>query len=285
MQIAEEPTAAAADAAETTTTETTTTTAPATEAPKETVVLPSPTTAAPATVETTTAPTSTTVPAPGRGSDATATTVAPTAEPAATATTTTDTTTTTTTPTSSTTTAPASKPEKKTSPGMRMVNWVQARMENFTTWASTKLPVNLPSLPSWCSLNCTWNKAKRAAYVARDRVHACAANTTECREDLEQMYASDALTSGMFICGLFTLFCWVASLVTGDLSQVDRMWSLLPPIYVLHFWSYDITDPRLAAMAVLSLAWGLRLSYNFYRKGAWALLGVIVWVGVVDGVL
>lgn len=44
--------------------------------------------------------------------------------------------------------------------------------------------------------------------------------------------------------------------------------SILPPFYIGYFaYRTGFTDTRLTTMFVLSLVWGLRLSYNFYRKG------------------
>ena len=66
-------------------------------------------------------------------------------------------------------------------------------------------------------------------------------------------------------------FAWVASLVTKDTSWVDRMWSILPVVYV---WVFAIAaglqDPRLVVMAVLVTAWGARLTFNFARKGGYS---------------
>lgn len=63
---------------------------------------------------------------------------------------------------------------------------------------------------------------------------------------------------------------WIASLATNDHSWVDRAWSILPPIYV---WVValmaDPTDPRLLVMAILVTFWGVRLTYNFARKGGY----------------
>lgn len=225
-----------------------TTTVPATEAPaagststeaasSETTEVPAETTVAPATTETTTETT-------------TSSTTAPT----------------------STTTAPTS--EKKKSPGMRAVEWVQAKAERAATWIEEKLPGKgtLPRL-SWCSIACTWNKTKALLVAARDRLHVCAANTTECADDIQEVYQKDALTSGIALCAAFALICWLGAVITDDLSWVDRLWSVLPVIYTLHFWSYDKDNARLSVMVTLALAWGVRLTYNFYRKGGYTSHG------------
>jgi steroid 5-alpha reductase family enzyme len=71
-------------------------------------------------------------------------------------------------------------------------------------------------------------------------------------------------------CAALALLCWVASIVTGNVSQVDRLWSIAPPIYVVWFASRaGFRDARLDVMAVLTALWGARLTYNFARKGGY----------------
>ncbi len=65
-------------------------------------------------------------------------------------------------------------------------------------------------------------------------------------------------------------FAWFASLLTNDTSWVDRLWSIVPWVYIVVFahgahWH----DARLNLMAALTTAWGLRLTFNFARKGGY----------------
>lgn len=67
-----------------------------------------------------------------------------------------------------------------------------------------------------------------------------------------------------------SLVTWIASLITGDHSWVDRIWSIVPIVYVGAFWAATgFTDPRLMIMSVLVLLWGARLTFNFARKGGY----------------
>jgi steroid 5-alpha reductase family enzyme len=67
------------------------------------------------------------------------------------------------------------------------------------------------------------------------------------------------------------LFVWVASLITKDTSWVDRLWSVLPVVYIWVFAaSVGLTDARLDVMAVVVTLWGARLTFNFARKGGYA---------------
>ena len=66
------------------------------------------------------------------------------------------------------------------------------------------------------------------------------------------------------------VFAWTASLVSGDTSWVDRMWSLLPETYVVIFAGFaHFTNARLTIMAILTTLWGARLTFNFARKGGY----------------
>jgi steroid 5-alpha reductase family enzyme len=64
----------------------------------------------------------------------------------------------------------------------------------------------------------------------------------------------------------FSLFAFVVSTLTKNYSQVDKLWSTLPILYVA-LTAYHFPEPRVILMAVLAILWGLRLSYNFGRKG------------------
>lgn len=63
---------------------------------------------------------------------------------------------------------------------------------------------------------------------------------------------------------------WLLSLVTREHSWVDRIWSLIPIVYLYVFASAaDFADARLNLMLALVTLWGLRLTFNFARKGGY----------------
>jgi len=66
------------------------------------------------------------------------------------------------------------------------------------------------------------------------------------------------------------LTCFFVSTLTGNCSQVDKLWSIVPIIYVAYFAYQSNFDPRMTLMAVLVLVWGARLTYNFSRRGAYS---------------
>lgn len=64
---------------------------------------------------------------------------------------------------------------------------------------------------------------------------------------------------------------WGLSLVTGEHSWVDRIWSVVPVVYLWIFAAAaGLQDARLDLMAVLVTLWGARLTVNFARKGGYA---------------
>ena len=64
--------------------------------------------------------------------------------------------------------------------------------------------------------------------------------------------------------------CFIVSEVTGNLSQVDRLWSVMPWLYYWYWaWRGGFTA-RPVLMAAAATVWGLRLSYNFARKGGYS---------------
>jgi steroid 5-alpha reductase family enzyme len=83
----------------------------------------------------------------------------------------------------------------------------------------------------------------------------------------------DPLLVVLIVAGAASAFCWIASLVTKDTSWVDRLWSVVPVVYV---WIFAVAAlgtgenaTRLVVMALLVTAWGARLTFNFARKGGY----------------
>ncbi|MEC5184644.1 steroid 5-alpha reductase family enzyme [Cryobacterium sp. MP_3.1] len=95
--------------------------------------------------------------------------------------------------------------------------------------------------------------------------------------------AASALLVCLSLCAAAIATTWLLSVLTREYSWVDRAWSVLPPVYLWVFAvAGGLTDPRLVVMAVLGTLWGLRLTFNFARKGGyrpggedyrWAALG------------
>jgi steroid 5-alpha reductase family enzyme len=64
--------------------------------------------------------------------------------------------------------------------------------------------------------------------------------------------------------------CFVLSLITDNCSQVDKLWSVIPMVYVWYFAYKGGFDPRMTLMAVLVTIWAVRLTYNFGRRGGYS---------------
>jgi steroid 5-alpha reductase family enzyme len=69
------------------------------------------------------------------------------------------------------------------------------------------------------------------------------------------------------------VICFILGLMTENYSQVDKLWSFLPPFYCLIVVLTSSWQPRLLLMNMLAWMWGLRLTYNFARKGGYTWAG------------
>ena len=66
-------------------------------------------------------------------------------------------------------------------------------------------------------------------------------------------------------------FCFIVGELTGNNSQMDKLWSILPIAYTWIIAAQGGMKVRLVVMAVLATLWGIRLTFNFARKGAYRL--------------
>ncbi|QWT23153.1 DUF1295 domain-containing protein [Subtercola sp. PAMC28395] len=63
---------------------------------------------------------------------------------------------------------------------------------------------------------------------------------------------------------------WILSVATREYSWVDRLWSVVPVAYAWIFaGAAGFTDARLTVVASLITLWGIRLTFNFARKGGY----------------
>ena len=65
-------------------------------------------------------------------------------------------------------------------------------------------------------------------------------------------------------------FCFIVGELTGNNSQMDKLWSLLPIAYTWIIAAKGGMTARLVVMAMLATLWGVRLTFNFARKGAYS---------------
>ncbi|WP_426320971.1 DUF1295 domain-containing protein [Microbacterium sp. E-13] len=83
----------------------------------------------------------------------------------------------------------------------------------------------------------------------------------------------DPLALVLIVAAGAAAFCWITSLITHETSWIDRLWSILPVVYVWIFAGAALLGGteavRLVVMAALVTAWGARLTFNFARKGGY----------------
>lgn len=80
-----------------------------------------------------------------------------------------------------------------------------------------------------------------------------------------------ALNQLILLTGVMVLWCFVVGELTQNNSQVDKLWSILPILYVWMVAAQSDYHPRLVLMAFLVSLWGIRLTANFAMKGAYRL--------------
>lgn len=64
--------------------------------------------------------------------------------------------------------------------------------------------------------------------------------------------------------------CFIVSEITRNCSQVDKIWSIVPIIYAWIIAYSAHFEIRVLCMAILVTIWGIRLTYNFSRRGAYS---------------
>jgi steroid 5-alpha reductase family enzyme len=73
--------------------------------------------------------------------------------------------------------------------------------------------------------------------------------------------------------------CFIVSEISRNYSQVDKLWSLMPGVYAIVTLAHYPDSARVWIMALLTIAWGARLTWNFARKGGYS---IIPWRGEED---
>ena len=76
-----------------------------------------------------------------------------------------------------------------------------------------------------------------------------------------------------------SIIAFVISEIFQNYSQVDKLWSTIPIFYVWYFAIESGYDPRMVLMSIVATIWGIRLSYNFGRKGGYS---IYFWKGEED---
>ncbi|POR33204.1 Uncharacterized protein TPAR_06601 [Tolypocladium paradoxum] len=95
-------------------------------------------------------------------------------------------------------------------------------------------------------------------------------------ETLTQLYIEtnpllSAFAVSVFLAGVFL----IVSEVNRNYSQVDRMWSILPNLYVAHLaiWARlaGVPHSRIDLVAAFTTVWSCRLTFNYWRRGGYSV--------------
>tara|TARA_Y100001970_G_scaffold294184_1_gene448138 strand:- start:38 stop:979 length:942 start_codon:yes stop_codon:yes gene_type:complete len=76
-----------------------------------------------------------------------------------------------------------------------------------------------------------------------------------------------------------SIVAFIVSEIFQNYSQVDKLWSTIPIFYVWYFTLQSGYDPRMVLMSIVATVWGIRLSYNFGRRGGYS---IYFWIGEED---
>lgn len=74
----------------------------------------------------------------------------------------------------------------------------------------------------------------------------------------------------IYIVGGVIAYCFVVGELSGNTSQTDKLWSIVPIGYVWYMTWMDGMPDKMILMSVLVTIWGARLTYNFGRRGGYS---------------
>ena len=81
------------------------------------------------------------------------------------------------------------------------------------------------------------------------------------------------------VCCASAAYCFIVGELAQNFSQMDKLWSLLPIAYTWIIAVRGGMKLRLLVTALIVTAWGIRLTINFARKGAYSIK---LWTGEED---
>lgn len=93
-------------------------------------------------------------------------------------------------------------------------------------------------------------------------------------ESLKGIYiATNPFISTAALAIALTPIVWAVSEINKNYSQVDRLWSILPTLYISNYVLYahmvGLDTERLDMAAVAFIIWSIRLTFNYWRKGGY----------------
>lgn len=107
-----------------------------------------------------------------------------------------------------------------------------------------------------------------------DLPYKVAAHITDVQA-LKDLYVNtNPLMSSLAFATMFvTPIVLAVSEINRNYSQVDRIWSILPALYNVHYalWAHlnGLPTMKLDHIMAVSIIWGARLTFNYWRKGGY----------------
>lgn len=91
---------------------------------------------------------------------------------------------------------------------------------------------------------------------------------------LKHIYVStNPLVTAVAFSLVLSAITFVVSEINKNYSQVDRLWSIIPVIYNCHYslWAHlsGLPTQRVDHAMAVTVLWGTRLTFNFWRKGGY----------------
>jgi steroid 5-alpha reductase family enzyme len=80
---------------------------------------------------------------------------------------------------------------------------------------------------------------------------------------------TEILWNASYIVSGVIAYCFIVGEISRNNSQVDKLWSVIPIVYVWFMSCEGGMEPRMMLMSTLVTIWGIRLTYNFARRGAY----------------
>ena len=97
------------------------------------------------------------------------------------------------------------------------------------------------------------------------------------KEINQKPYVSEILQSTLkYVYLPFLLLCFIFGEVTKNISQVDKIWSVITPCFCWYITCLEASyhgmnfNHRLVLMSVVVTIWGARLTYQFFKKGGYS---------------
>jgi steroid 5-alpha reductase family enzyme len=94
---------------------------------------------------------------------------------------------------------------------------------------------------------------------------------------LKHLYLSTnpLISAFFFAAGIVAPIVFIVAEINQNFSQIDRLWSILPPLYTCHYalWAHlsGLPAQRLDHIMAISVLWGIRLTFNYWRKGGYKI--------------